>query len=90
MAGGKGDRLQPLTRERSKSAVPFGGRHRLIDFVLSNFMVDVPIAEVGIGAAQSYRVHEVVSDQWYDWRGARNYVELDPTLEPAQVFVLHR
>ncbi len=38
MAGGKGERLQPLTRERSKSAVPFGGRHRLIDFVLSNFM----------------------------------------------------
>jgi hypothetical protein len=45
---------------------------------------------LGIGAAQSYRVHEVVSDRWYDWRGARNYVELDPTLEPAQVFVLHR
>src|SRR5207237_2877969 len=38
MAGGKGERLQPLTRERSKSAVPFGGRHRLIDFVLSNFV----------------------------------------------------
>ena len=38
MAGGKGERLQPLTRERSKPAVPFGGRHRLIDFVLSNFM----------------------------------------------------
>ena len=37
MAGGKGERLQPLTRERSKPAVPFGGRHRLIDFVLSNF-----------------------------------------------------
>ena len=38
MAGGKGDRLQPLTRDRGKPAVPFGGRHRLIDFVLSNFM----------------------------------------------------
>jgi glucose-1-phosphate adenylyltransferase len=38
MAGGKGERLQPLTRERSKPAVPFGGRYRLIDFVLSNFM----------------------------------------------------
>jgi len=59
-------------------------------FAMHAGMVDVPIAEVGIGAAQSYRVHEVVSDQWYDWRGARNYVELDPTLEPAQVFVLHR
>jgi glucose-1-phosphate adenylyltransferase len=36
MAGGVGDRLQPLTRERSKSAVPFGGKFRIIDFALSN------------------------------------------------------
>ncbi|HSE93787.1 MAG TPA: glucose-1-phosphate adenylyltransferase [Methylomirabilota bacterium] len=38
MAGGKGERLHPLTRERSKPAVPFGGRHRIVDFVLSNFV----------------------------------------------------
>ncbi len=38
IAGGKGERLHPLTRERSKPAVPFGGRHRIIDFVLSNFV----------------------------------------------------
>lgn len=38
MAGGKGERLEPLTRERSKPAVPFGGRYRIIDFVLSNFL----------------------------------------------------
>src|SRR5438876_4576125 len=37
MAGGKGERLHPLTRDRSKPAVPFGGRHRIMDFVLSNF-----------------------------------------------------
>ena len=36
MAGGAGDRLQPLTSERSKGAVPFGGKFRLIDFPLSN------------------------------------------------------
>ena len=36
MAGGPGDRLQPLTRERSKAAVPFGGKFRIIDFTLSN------------------------------------------------------
>ena len=36
MAGGAGDRLQPLTRERSKGSVPFGGKFRIIDFVLSN------------------------------------------------------
>jgi glucose-1-phosphate adenylyltransferase len=36
MAGGAGERLQPLTRERSKASVPFGGKYRLIDLTLSN------------------------------------------------------
>ncbi len=38
LAGGKGQRLEPLTRERSKPSVPFGGRYRIVDFVLSNFV----------------------------------------------------
>lgn len=38
MAGGKGERLYPLTKERSKPAVPFAGKYRIIDFVLSNFI----------------------------------------------------
>ncbi|MGO9894330.1 MAG: glucose-1-phosphate adenylyltransferase [Bryobacteraceae bacterium] len=38
LAGGKGTRLHPLTRERAKPAVPFGGKYRIIDFVLSNFI----------------------------------------------------
>lgn len=36
LAGGKGSRLDPLTRDRAKPAVPFGGAYRIIDFVLSN------------------------------------------------------
>lgn len=36
LAGGKGTRLEPLTLERAKPAVPFGGNYRIIDFVLSN------------------------------------------------------
>lgn len=38
LAGGKGERLYPLTRERGKPAVPFGGKYRIVDFVLSNFV----------------------------------------------------
>ena len=38
LAGGEGKRLYPLTRDRSKPAVPFGGQYRLIDFVLSNIV----------------------------------------------------
>ena len=36
LAGGKGTRLDPLTRDRAKPAVPFGGAYRIIDFALSN------------------------------------------------------
>jgi len=38
LAGGRGERLFPLTRDRSKPAVPFGGKYRIIDFVLSNLL----------------------------------------------------
>ncbi len=38
LAGGKGERLFPLTAMRSKPAVPFGVRYRVVDFALSNFI----------------------------------------------------
>mgnify|MGYP005823989173 FL=1 len=38
LAGGEGKRLWPLTRDRAKPAVPFGGNYRLVDFALSNLV----------------------------------------------------
>lgn len=38
MAGGEGSRLHPLTSEYSKPSLPFGGRYRIVDFVLSNLI----------------------------------------------------
>ena len=38
LAGGKGSRLYPVTQQPAKPAVPFGGKYRLIDFALNNFI----------------------------------------------------
>jgi starch synthase (maltosyl-transferring) len=59
-------------------------------FATRTSMVDVPIAELGIGPHQSYRMHELLSDRSFEWRGPRGYVELRPEVDPAQIFVLHR
>ena len=51
LAGGEGKRLWPLTADRAKPAVPFGGNFRLVDFVLSNL--------VNAGYLRSMRAHPV-------------------------------
>jgi len=53
-------------------------------------MVDVPIGELGIAPDQPYRMHELLSDVAYEWRGPRGFVELDPGRDPAQIFALRR
>jgi starch synthase (maltosyl-transferring) len=52
--------------------------------------VDVPIHELDIAPDQPYRMHELLSDITYEWRGPRGYIELDPSRDPAQIFVLRR
>ena len=56
LAGGRGERLYPLTGHRAKPAVPFGGSYRLIDFVLSN-MVNSAIPEIHV--LTQYRDHSL-------------------------------
>jgi glucose-1-phosphate adenylyltransferase len=64
MAGGKGDRLQPLTRARNKAAVPFGSRHRIIDYVLSNFVNSGVYALYVLVQYKSQSLIEHLSTAW--------------------------
>lgn len=65
LAGGKGERLDPLTRERSKPAVPFGARYRIVDFVLSNF---VNSGILGIYVLVQYKAQSLIEHLRSGWR----------------------
>jgi glucose-1-phosphate adenylyltransferase len=69
MAGGKGERLMPLTEHRSKPAVPFASQYRIVDFVLSNF-VNSDIMSVYV--LVQYRSQSLIEHLRQAWRiGAR-------------------
>jgi glucose-1-phosphate adenylyltransferase len=64
LAGGEGKRLMPLTLDRAKPAVPFGGSYRLIDFVLSNL---VNAGYTKIAVLTQYKSHSLdrhISQSW--------------------------
>ena len=52
--------------------------------------VEVPIAEMGIGADDAYVVEDLLTGARYTWRGARNYVRLDPAQQPGHLFRVSR
>ena len=52
--------------------------------------VDLDLAELGVRPGETFQVHDVFSDARYLWTGARNFVELDPTLFPVSLFVVRR
>ena len=52
--------------------------------------VDVPIEQFGQMESDEYRVQDLLSGASYTWRGRRNYVELDPEMQPAHVFLVRR
>lgn len=64
MAGGEGSRLYPLTKERAKPAVPFGGKYRLIDFVLSNFLNSQIYSIYVLTQFKSQSLTEHLQDGW--------------------------
>jgi starch synthase (maltosyl-transferring) len=52
--------------------------------------IDLDLAELGVRPGESFQVHDLFSDARYLWTGPRNYVELDPALFPASLFVVRR
>ena len=64
LAGGKGSRLYPLTKERAKPAVPFGGKYRIIDFVLSNLINSGVYSIYVLTQFKSQSLLQHLSDGW--------------------------
>ena len=80
LAGGEGKRLMPLTMDRAKPAVPFGGTYRLIDYVLSN-LVNAGMRQIAV--LTQYKSHSLDRHISLTWRMSTllgNYV----TPVPAQ------
>src|SRR6476661_8534327 len=80
LAGGEGKRLMPLTMDRAKPAVPFGGTYRLIDFVLSN-LANADMRQIAV--LTQYKSHSLDRHISLTWRMSTmlgNYV----TPVPAQ------
>ncbi len=85
LAGGRGSRLRDLTRWRSKPAVPFGGKFRIIDFPLSN-CVNSGIRRIGV--LTQYKAHSLILHIQRGWgflRGEFNeFVELIPAQQRVE------
>jgi glucose-1-phosphate adenylyltransferase len=64
LAGGEGKRLLPLTNDRAKPAVPFGGMYRLIDFALSNFANARYLKIVVLTQYKSHSLDRHISTTW--------------------------
>lgn len=65
LAGGEGKRLMPLTEDRAKPAVPFGGHYRLIDFALSNLINSGVTQIVVLTQYKSHSLDRHVSQTWH-------------------------
>jgi len=81
LAGGRGSRLQQLTKWRAKPAVPFGGKFRIIDFPLSN-CVNSGIRKVGI--LTQYKAHSLIQHIQRGWGFMRGELGEFVELLPAQ------
>ncbi len=78
LAGGQGSRLQPLTQDRAKPAVHFGGKYRVIDFVLNNFVNSGFYKIKVLTQFKSDSLNRHVATAWDMNRNLDQYVDLVP------------
>ncbi|MBG6181035.1 glucose-1-phosphate adenylyltransferase [Arthrobacter sp. CAN_A1] len=78
LAGGEGKRLMPLTADRAKPAVPFGGIYRLIDFALSNLVNSGYLEIVVLTQYKSHSLDRHISETWRMSTQLQQYVASVP------------
>jgi len=81
LAGGEGTRLEPLTRDRAKPAVPFGGKYRIIDIVLSNF---VNSGIYNLAVLTQFKAESLIDHIETSWQMNMGNLAGEVTINPAQ------
>ena len=79
LAGGKGERLSPVTLNRPKPAVPFGGKYKIIDFVLSNLFNSGIKKVYVLTQYRAYSLNKHIKESWAKWTGLGDFYD---TLSP--------
>ncbi|HUJ18541.1 MAG TPA: glucose-1-phosphate adenylyltransferase [Nitrospirota bacterium] len=75
LAGGKGERLSPITVGRPKPAVPFGGKYKIIDFVLSNLFNSGIRKTFILTQYQAYSLNKHIKESWSKWVGLGEFYD---------------
>lgn len=85
LAGGRGTRLKQLTEWRAKPAVPFGGKHRIVDFALSN-CVNSGVRRIGV--VTQYKAHSLIQHVRRGWSfldaGLQEFIDVLPAQQRLQ------
>lgn len=85
LAGGRGTRLKQLTDWRAKPAVPFGGKHRIVDFALSN-CVNSGVRRIGV--VTQYKAHSLIQHVRRGWSfldpGLQEFIDVLPAQQRVQ------
>ncbi|MFQ3573880.1 MAG: glucose-1-phosphate adenylyltransferase [Thermodesulfovibrionales bacterium] len=75
MAGGKGERLQPITRNKPKPFVPFGGKYKIIDFVLSNVFNSGLRKVYIVTQYKAFSLNKHIKESWAKWTGLNEFFD---------------